>query len=110
MKHSPDTRAVASHTLSMSFSKSALFAVSLLCSSVAALPTANPIEVYGKLEKRASVFSPPYYPSPKGGWTPDWQASYAKAQNIVSQMTLVEKVNLTTGTGLYMVFKLLGAF
>lgn len=29
----------------------------------------------------------------------DWKAAYAKARSIVSQMTLLEKVNLTTGVG-----------
>lgn len=29
----------------------------------------------------------------------DWEAAYAKAQAFVSQLTLLEKVNLTTGTG-----------
>ncbi len=43
--------------------------------------------------------SPPSYPSPwmRGG--NGWQDAYAKAQNFVSQLTLLEKVNLTTGVG-----------
>lgn len=28
-----------------------------------------------------------------------WQEAYAKAKEFVSQLTLLEKVNLTTGTG-----------
>jgi len=28
-----------------------------------------------------------------------WEEAYAKARAVVSQMTLLEKVNLTTGTG-----------
>ncbi|USP78307.1 glycoside hydrolase family 3 protein [Curvularia clavata] len=44
--------------------------------------------------------SPPFYPSP---WveptTQDWAAAYEKAKAFVSQLTLLEKVNLTTGTG-----------
>ena len=51
----------------------------------------------------AGYVSPPYYPTPKGGWVAEWAASYAKAQSVVANMTLAEKVNLTTGTGLYMV-------
>ncbi|OAL53000.1 beta-glucosidase-like protein [Pyrenochaeta sp. DS3sAY3a] len=43
--------------------------------------------------------SPPYYPSPWIDGTGDWAAAYAKAQAFVSQLTLLEKVNLTTGTG-----------
>jgi hypothetical protein len=43
--------------------------------------------------------SPPFYPSPwmRGGL--DWQDAHAKAQAFVSQLTLLEKVNLTTGVG-----------
>ena len=48
-----------------------------------------------------SSHSPPHYPSP---WmnpdAPGWQEAYAKARAFVSQMTLIEKVNLTTGIGL----------
>ncbi|KAL8307377.1 hypothetical protein RB593_005993 [Gaeumannomyces tritici] len=44
--------------------------------------------------------SGPHYPSP---WMyPDadgWTEAYAKAKEFVSQMTLIEKVNLTTGVG-----------
>jgi beta-glucosidase len=29
----------------------------------------------------------------------DWEDAYAKAKDFVSQLTLMEKVNLTTGTG-----------
>ena len=43
--------------------------------------------------------SPPWYPSPKGGTDKDWAESYKKAAKLVEQMTLVEKVNITTGTG-----------
>ena len=43
--------------------------------------------------------SPPKYPSPWGEGLGDWEAAYAKARTFVSQLTLVEKVNLTTGVG-----------
>ena len=45
------------------------------------------------------ALSPPHYPSPwmRGG--NGWQDAYAKAQIFVSQLTLLEKVNLTTGVG-----------
>ncbi|KAI5854414.1 beta-glucosidase-related glycosidase [Tricharina praecox] len=43
--------------------------------------------------------SPPYYPSPKGGWIADWSVAYAKAAQMVGQMTLAEKVNITTTIG-----------
>ena len=45
----------------------------------------------------------PYYPTPKGGWISSWSKAYAKAENVVSQMTLAEKVNVASGVGLYMV-------
>ncbi|OAQ96473.1 hypothetical protein LLEC1_06903 [Akanthomyces lecanii] len=44
--------------------------------------------------------SPPFYPSP---WmdprAPGWEDAYARAQAFVSQLTLAEKVNITTGVG-----------
>ncbi|KJX96654.1 beta-glucosidase like protein [Zymoseptoria brevis] len=43
--------------------------------------------------------SEPWYPSPKGGTVSKWKESYAKAANMVGQMTIIEKVNVTTGTG-----------
>ena len=44
----------------------------------------------------------PYYPTPHGGWLDSWQDAYTKAQDLVSQMTLAEKVNITSGVGIYM--------
>jgi beta-glucosidase len=43
--------------------------------------------------------SPPWYPTPKGGTDQLWEESYKKAAAMVKQMTLPEKVNITTGTG-----------
>lgn len=44
--------------------------------------------------------SPPFYPSP---WmSPNvigWEEAYVKAKDFVSQLTLMEKVNITTGVG-----------
>ncbi|TVY84347.1 putative beta-glucosidase F [Lachnellula suecica] len=58
------------------------------------------------IEKRddvpAGYVAPPYYPTPKGGWVGSWTDSYAKAAKVVANMTLAEKVNLTSGTGLLM--------
>ncbi|ODM23820.1 putative beta-glucosidase A [Aspergillus cristatus] len=46
------------------------------------------------------AYSPPYYPSPWADGQPaDWSNAYKRAVEIVSNMTLAEKVNLTTGTG-----------
>ncbi|KAK2066494.1 hypothetical protein P8C59_000307 [Phyllachora maydis] len=44
----------------------------------------------------------PYYPTPRGGWLADWNASYAKAQAMVSSMTLAERTNITAGSGYLM--------
>lgn len=41
----------------------------------------------------------PWYPTPLGGTSATWKESYTKAQALVEQMTLIEKVNITTGTG-----------
>ncbi|KAI9809094.1 MAG: hypothetical protein M1825_002383 [Sarcosagium campestre] len=43
--------------------------------------------------------SPPWYPTPLGGTVPAWDEAYSKAQKMVSRMSLIEKVNVTTGTG-----------
>lgn len=46
------------------------------------------------------AFSPPHYPSPWMNPSADgWEAAYIQAKQFVSQMTLMEKVNLTTGVG-----------
>lgn len=47
----------------------------------------------------AGYVAAPYYPTPPGGWVSNWTAAYAKAQKVVANMTLAEKVNLTTGVG-----------
>lgn len=54
-----------------------------------------------QLDARAELaHSPPHYPSPwMNPQAPGWEDAYAKAKAFVSQMTLTEKVNLTTGTG-----------
>lgn len=56
----------------------------------------NPIVAAGS---KANQTSPPFYPSPWGEGMGDWKAAYEKARHIVSQMTLTEKVNLSTGVG-----------
>lgn len=43
--------------------------------------------------------SPPKYPSPWTEGLGDWAQAYEEAKAFVSQLTLAEKVNLTTGTG-----------
>ncbi|KAK3672828.1 hypothetical protein LTR78_007181 [Recurvomyces mirabilis] len=58
--------------------------------------SSNPYAVAGSL---ANQTSPPKYPSPWGAGTGEWTAAYTRARAFVSQLTLEEKVNLTTGTG-----------
>ncbi|RVD82579.1 uncharacterized protein DFL_007001 [Arthrobotrys flagrans] len=45
--------------------------------------------------------SPPAYPPPigTGNNSPEWSEAYSKAQAVVAQMTIAEKVNLTSGVG-----------
>lgn len=43
--------------------------------------------------------SPPHYPSPWGSGAGEWADAYTKARAFVKQLTLLEKVNLTTGVG-----------
>lgn len=43
--------------------------------------------------------SPPKYPSPWGEGIGDWNDAYEQASAFVSGLTLLEKVNLTTGVG-----------
>ncbi|KAG7008767.1 beta-glucosidase 1 [Physcia stellaris] len=50
-------------------------------------------------ESTARASSLPFYPSPWGSGSGPWADAYAKAQAFVSQLTLTEKVNLTTGVG-----------
>lgn len=45
------------------------------------------------------VSSPPFYPSPWMSGQGEWAEAHAKAKEFVSQLTLLEKVNLTTGVG-----------
>lgn len=66
---------------------------------VLAFPFANTApQVFSRQSDLA--YSEPFYPSP---WiepnVEGWEDAYAKAKAIVSQMTLLEKVNLTTGVG-----------
>ncbi|RPB26956.1 hypothetical protein L211DRAFT_846517 [Terfezia boudieri ATCC MYA-4762] len=62
------------------------------------MATASPVE-FVERQSEDPFHSPPYYPAPKGGWAPTWAASYKKAQKLVEQMTLAEKVNVTTAVG-----------
>jgi len=50
----------------------------------------------------AGYHAAPYYPAPHGGWIDSWKEAYEKAHALVSQMTLAEKTNITSGVGMYM--------
>jgi hypothetical protein len=50
----------------------------------------------------AGYAAAPYYPTPHGGWLSSWTDAYAKAQALVSNMTLAEKTNITGGSGYLM--------
>ncbi len=54
---------------------------------------------YKNYTRPVDGLSPPWYPTPKGGTTKTWADSYRKAKDMVSTMSLPEKVNITTGTG-----------
>lgn len=56
-------------------------------------------DIFKDIQNLTYGLSPPWYPSPKGGTISKWATSYEKAQTLVAQMTLIEKVNITTGTG-----------
>lgn len=47
-------------------------------------------------------YAAPYYPAPHGGWLDSWRDAYARAHALVSQMTLAEKTNITSGVGIFM--------
>ncbi|KAK4188229.1 glycosyl hydrolase family 3 N terminal domain-containing protein [Podospora australis] len=50
----------------------------------------------------AGYVAAPYYPAPPGGWVDSWEEAYTKASALVSQMTLAEKTNITSGIGIFM--------
>lgn len=79
---------------------SLIFDFTLNLSPVTAVPLNSPNHRRDDLPDE--FFSPPYYPAPKGGWVPEWEDAYAKAEEVVANMTLAEKVNITTGTGFFM--------
>ncbi|KAJ5219064.1 uncharacterized protein N7498_001163 [Penicillium cinerascens] len=45
------------------------------------------------------AYSPPYYPSPWSTGAGEWAEAHRRAVEFVSNLTLAEKVNLTTGAG-----------
>jgi beta-glucosidase len=68
-----------------------------VAAALLAIGHANPVEVEARDEL---AYSPPHYPSPWMNPEADgWKEAYVKARDFVSQLTLLEKVNLTTGVG-----------
>ncbi|KAE8349450.1 putative beta-glucosidase A [Aspergillus coremiiformis] len=61
---------------------------------VAALTAASVVSAQDGL-----AYSPPFYPSPWAEGQGEWAEAYKRAVDIVSKLTLAEKVNITTGTG-----------
>lgn len=55
----------------------------------------------GELIDESYDSSPSFYPAPQGGRFSDykWLSAYDRARDLVNDMTLVEKVNLTMGVG-----------
>ncbi|KAK4991357.1 hypothetical protein LTR66_006568, partial [Elasticomyces elasticus] len=78
-------------------SRMCCFMVLLFTAAVALLLSAGGIWVYKEAVPEDGQ-SPPWYPTPRGGTLQKWSESYSKAADLVRQMTLVEKVNITTGT------------
>ncbi|KAF1938552.1 hypothetical protein EJ02DRAFT_383412 [Clathrospora elynae] len=75
-----------------------------LAVGLARAQTQNPNNTYSAPNDTSSsplnnAESPPYYPSPWTEGSGDWAQAYVQAKAFVSQLTLLEKVNLTTGTG-----------
>ncbi|KAI9672787.1 MAG: hypothetical protein M1831_000222 [Alyxoria varia] len=56
-------------------------------------------EEYTAAGAKSDQRSPPVYPSPWMDGSGDWGDAYERAQKFVKDLTLIEKVNLTTGTG-----------
>jgi beta-glucosidase len=65
--------------------------------ALAGVQAANPQQLRSR---DALAFSEPHYPSPwMDAQANGWEDAYAKAKAFVEQLTLAEKVNLTTGVG-----------
>ncbi|KAG5368213.1 putative beta-glucosidase F [Yarrowia sp. C11] len=74
-----------------------MFALVLLLTTLFTAALADPFS-----DKDAYKHSPPFYPAPEIGRVPTdlrWRAALKVAQDMVANMTLIEKVNITTGTG-----------
>ena len=81
----------------LQFSNTCLIIAFLFGAAAVVLLAGGGLYVYKTAPKDG--LSPPWYPTPQGGTVESWQESYDKAKQMVERMTLVEKVNITTGTG-----------
>jgi hypothetical protein len=62
--------------------------------------TFSSLMLFQILQRDGLAYSPPFYPSPWMDPQADgWADAYARAKDFVSKLTLLEKVNLTTGVG-----------
>lgn len=68
----------------------ALVLLILLFLGLEGIKAAQPVDPYAPVA---------WYPTPRGGTVGRWADSYHKAWDLVRNMTLVEKVNVTTGVG-----------
>ena len=78
-------------------SKTCLLITTLLFAALVVLISGGGVWMYKSAPKDGQ--SPPFYPTPTGGTVTSWQKSYAQAKALVEKMSLVEKVNITTGIG-----------
>jgi hypothetical protein len=78
-------------------SKRVCIPVSIVFAAILAAAIGGGAWVYKSAPKDG--LSPPWYPTPPGGAVKSWEKSYDLARQMVGKMTLVEKVNVTTGTG-----------
>lgn len=85
----------------MAPSLSTAWSYGLLVSSLLTTPSLG-----ASVRRRDAVPAPyvanGYYPAPYTGWIDSWSASFEKAKALVDTMTLPEKANITSGTGLSM--------
>ncbi|ANB15451.1 hypothetical protein AWJ20_3079 [Sugiyamaella lignohabitans] len=77
-----------------------ILAVSLWLASVAMAAATIDISAAKNLSLNFAI-SPPYYPTPfaQRAISDDWVSAFKKAEQFVSQLTITEKVNLTSGIG-----------
>jgi hypothetical protein len=74
----------------------------ILCASPLDALDENPADSVSRIGQGDEEFwsSDPFYPSPWMNPEADgWEDAYKQAKSFVSQLTLLEKVNLTTGVG-----------